>query len=160
MLFRSLLIVGLFSAVNAATFPPPSGPFNTTLSTAKLVDKHRNDPYSPVPTPRAIMISIFRPTAPSKCEPIEVDYMEPLTAAFQDEEFGSFGIPAGTFESLKLQVCKPTVWNPSSRCSRHGSYEKYPLLLLSPGLGRTRLLYSAIAQEYAYHPKLLYTTFV
>jgi hypothetical protein len=146
-LVSRLLLSGLSSTVIAATFPPPFGSFNTTLSTAKLVDHHRNDPYSPTPTPRALMVSIFRPTSPSKCSPIVVDYMDPLTAAFEDEEFWQYGIPAGTFESLRLQVCKPSVWDPRPRSIRFGSCGQYPLLLFSPGLGRTRLLYNAIAQE-------------
>lgn len=148
-----LLVVGVLftkftSMVNAAAiFPPPSGPFNTSLTTAKLVDSHRNDPYSTTPSPRALMVSIFQPITPTQCSPIEVDYMPALTSAFQDNEFGQYGIPAGTFESLQLQVCKPpTTYLPRGSSSRK-SCGIYPLLIFSPGNGRTRLLYNAIAQQ-------------
>jgi pimeloyl-ACP methyl ester carboxylesterase len=73
--------------------------------------------------------------------------MDPISATFEDEEYAPVGIPAGAFGSLTLQTCKPCpVLNPSRRIK--GS--NYPLVLFSPGLGNSRLLYSAIAQQYVF----------
>jgi hypothetical protein len=146
-LFRATVIVTkLLSAVNGAAFPHPTGPFNTTLSTAELIDHHRNDPFASTPTPRRLMISIFEPTIPSKCSATLVNYIEPITAAFEDSQFAQYGIPQGTFESLQLQTCKPGILyqNPTAPQKPCGTY---PLIIFSPGLEVTRLFYSALAQE-------------
>lgn len=71
-------------------------------------------------------------------------YMNPITATFEDEEYAPVGVPAGAFGSLTLQSCKPC---PASNPSRRIKASNYPLVLFSPGLGNSRLLYSAIAQQ-------------
>ena len=148
LLLASLTLTELLSYVSGAALPPPAGPFNTTLAIAELTDHDRNDPYASLPTPRRLMISIFEPMIPSKCSPILVNYIEPITAAFEDNEYAQYGIPAGTFERPQLQVCKP---EPSGRpsTSHREPCGTYPLVIFSPGLGISRLFYSAMAQEYA-----------
>ena len=112
----------------------------------ELVDKTRNDPFAPDQRPRIIMVSVFYPVAHgSACHPQNVDYMPPATAQFEDQAFASYGVPNGTFESLRISTCrsKDSICTTRSRCSG------YPLVLFSPGLGASRLLYSGIAQGVA-----------
>ncbi|RDW64672.1 alpha hydrolase-20 [Coleophoma cylindrospora] len=144
-----LVLASILNTVKSASFPAPSGPYNTTLSIVQLVDKHRRDPFSPNGTARTIMISVFNPLSPELCTPLTVPYMDTLTAAYQDTKFSDYGIPAGTFESLELQVCQP---NPAKATCPKSSSEKepkHPLILFSPALGTTRLFYSAMAQQVA-----------
>ncbi|KAF5011389.1 hypothetical protein F66182_15367, partial [Fusarium sp. NRRL 66182] len=70
--------------------------------------------------------------------------MDPISATFEDAEYAPVGVPAGAFDSLTLQTCKPC---PASTSSRRVKEPNYPLVLFSPGLGNSRLLYSAIAQQ-------------
>ena len=65
--------------------------------------------------------------------------MPPATAAFEDQSYASFGSSNGTFESLKLRVCREDA--PISL--------KCPLVLFSPGSVTSRLLYTSLAQALA-----------
>jgi pimeloyl-ACP methyl ester carboxylesterase len=138
---KCLVLGGLPSTATAVSLPPPTGQFNTTITKAQLIDHSRLDPYAPSPQPRSLMISIFQP---STCTTSPTPYMDSLTAAFEDSQYGQFGIPAGTFGSLALQACSP---NPSKSPPSKPSKSPYPVILFSPGLGNTRLLYSAISQQ-------------
>lgn len=146
LFLATLTVTKLLSAANGIAFSPPTGPFNTTLSTAELIDHHRNDSFAPTTISRKLMISIFEPTIPSKCSATLVNYIEPITAVFEDSQFAQYGIPKGTFEPLQLPTCQPSLWyqSPTTRQKPCGTF---PLILFSPGLGMTRLFYSAIAQE-------------
>lgn len=73
--------------------------------------------------------------------------MDPISAAFEDGEYASVGVLAGSFGSLTLQTCKPC---PAANSSRHAKELNYPLVLFSPGMGNSRLLYSAMAQQYVF----------
>lgn len=65
--------------------------------------------------------------------------MDPITAAFVDDQYAAYGIPAGTFGSFNLQTCKPVTRR----------MKPYPLVLFSPGSGNTRLFHSLQAQQVA-----------
>ncbi|KAH7409699.1 PAF acetylhydrolase family protein [Cadophora sp. MPI-SDFR-AT-0126] len=137
--FRSkagLVLAGVLQAA-AISLPPPTGPYNTTLTTFKLTDKSRLDPYAPIKTPRALMISVFNPLPASQCSALLTPYMDPITAELKDALYAPLGIPAGTFGSINLQTCKS---NPRSA-------EAYPIVIFSPGSGNSRLGYSAMAQQ-------------
>jgi dienelactone hydrolase len=149
--FQALLQMGL---ALAATFPPPSGPYNTSLTAHQLTDNTRFDPYAPTRQPRSLMISIFRPQT---CVAVPTPYMDSITAAWADSQFAQYGIQSGTFGSLELLTCPP---DPASKPKpRHPHLTeirnepkkstKYPLVLFSPGQGDPRLYYSAMAQEVA-----------
>lgn len=154
--FQFLVVPLLLPAVLAATFPPPSGPFNTSLTITEVTDYTRLDPYSPTPSPRSLMISIFKPQT---CIATPTPYMDPITAAWTDSQFAEYGIPNGTFESLHLLTCPSSDSNPLKPIPKPNRYkeirretktekdDKFPLLLFSPGLGNPRLYYSAIAQQ-------------
>lgn len=120
----------------------PTGHYEVGINTMKLVDKTRKlDPFGPDNRTRAIMVSAFYPVEKSSgCYPTRiVNYMPPITAAFIDNEFSKYGIPNGTFESIGIQACR--LGAPVS--------EDYPIVLFSPGLGGSRLIYQAIAQQVA-----------
>jgi hypothetical protein len=149
---KCLLVAGLLAefvpSVIAVSFPATSGPYNTSIATTQLIDHDRLDSYAPTPRPRTLMISLFHPVHPAACCPYPTPYMDPISATFEDEQYAQDGVPAGTFSSLSLEACKSFPTSKSS-CSVKGS--NYPLILFSPGLGNTRLLYSAMAQQCVFH---------
>ncbi|EPE33621.1 alpha/beta-Hydrolase [Glarea lozoyensis ATCC 20868] len=127
--------------ITAISFPPPTGPYNTSLLTTSLIDHHRLDPFAPTNTSRTLMLSIFNPITPSTCSPIHSTYMNPATASFEDPRLTAFGLPDNLFETLTLRTCKP---NPQTRRAT-----EFPVVLFSPAAGTTRLFYSAMAQQVA-----------
>ncbi|KAF6226821.1 hypothetical protein HO173_012325 [Letharia columbiana] len=57
-----VILLLLLSAVQSTVLlPKPSGPYNTRITTAELVDKTRLDPFAPNRTQRAIMVTVFYP---------------------------------------------------------------------------------------------------
>lgn len=68
--------------------------------------------------------------------------MPPATTAFQDEKFGAYGLPAGSFTALELETCNDT--NKAKDCP-----ERFPLVLFSGALGTSRLLYGNMLQSIA-----------
>src|SRR5436305_2377386 len=124
----------------SAIIPKPSGPYGVSLRMMKLTDSRRLDPFSPRIHLRNVMISAFYPGASAnQCSASFVDYMPPATAAIEDQYYGQYGLPNGTFESPKLSLCKESV-------HMAGQIQDFPIILFSPGLGNSRLLYSALAQ--------------
>lgn len=143
-LMQATLLLTEFHPSNAVCFPPPIGRYNTSITTAKLIDHNRLDPYAPTPQPRALMISLFYPVSPASCSPYSTSYMDPITAAFEDAEYAQEGVPAGAVGSLTLQICQDP--KPNTHSARPVQMSN-PLILFSPGLGNTRLWYSAMAQQ-------------
>jgi pimeloyl-ACP methyl ester carboxylesterase len=127
--------------VNAISFLPPTGPYNTSLITAELIDHNRSDPFAPTNCSRSIMISVFNPIIPGSCSPMLVPYMDPVTAPFEDARLTQYGLPDGLFESLTLRTCK------LNHQSHHNS--NFPVIIFSPAAGTSRLFYSAMAQQVA-----------
>lgn len=143
-----LLLCYLFFGIIDATaiIPQANGTYGVGLSIAKLTDEERVDPYNPKQH-RSVIISAFYPVAAfAECKLNVVEYMPPKTAQVQDDFYAQYGIPSGMFESLHLSVCKTSLQTHS-----------YPLLLFSPGLGNSRLIYSALAQSIATHGYIVIT---
>lgn len=89
------------------------------------------------------MVSVFYPSAySSNCTLDLAPYMPDGTAAFEDQALASFGVPNGTFEALRLSLCRPEETVVSL-------IPQTPTVLFSPGLGVSRLFYSALAQSVA-----------
>jgi dienelactone hydrolase len=125
--------------------PAPSGQYAVGRSTAKLVDTSRTDPYDPDHGNRNVMVSLFYPVERDSCEKTCLgDYLPPATTAYLDV-VGSqqYGIPNGTLSAIKLQLCCETYPSANKNINR------FPVVLFSPGLGSSRLLYSGIAQNLA-----------
>ena len=139
----------LFSSLSIAvinTIPKPNGTYGVNLSTMKLTDPSRLDPFAPTRQTRSVMISVFYPvSSASHCQTILSDYMPPATAAVEDLAYSQYGVPNGTFESLRLSLCTP----PGPQKDSNNLPQQFPLLLFSPGLGNSRLLYNALAQSIA-----------
>ena len=130
----------LLNTVQAFTIPRPRGPYAVASAALEVVDVRRPDPYTGAAT-RRLEVSSFYPVGNrSTCEVYYAPYMPPPTAAAYDEMFSAF-IPNGTFESINLTLCRPIC--DDDRVHRDD------VLLFSPGLGNSRLEYSAIAQALA-----------
>ncbi|PYI10674.1 PAF acetylhydrolase family protein [Aspergillus sclerotiicarbonarius CBS 121057] len=137
------VILFLISLGQTAIVPLPSstGPCDVTLHASELVDLSRTDPFDPKRGKRAIMVTTF---TPFNCGSVlSTSYIPNATARYEDETFQSLGLPPGTFESLRIQ----TQQQPPS-CSIHGDY---PVLLFSPALGVSRLMYTSLLQNIASH---------
>lgn len=146
-LFDLHMLVSVLAISEVATalvlIPEPSGPFGVALTTLKMVDENRIDPFAPTKQNRAIMVSIFHPALASQCKNITTQaYMPPVTAAFEDQQQSAYGIPAGSFENFQLQLCVP---EKASSCY----VPEFPIVLFSTALGTTRHYYNALAQSVA-----------
>ena len=142
MPLRYLFLLGTVcfgAAASKIQLPKPSGQYNVQVTSTKLVDDSRIDPFSPDNSERALMVSSF---APMICDNTEyVQYMQPAVAVANDAQFASVGIQKGTFESFQIESClKP-----------HPIIRNFPLVIFSPGLGISRLLYQAMLQDVASH---------
>ena len=147
-LFQTAMIFGeLCLGINAICFPPPIGHYNTSIVISELVDHRRLDPYAPTHQLRSLMISIFKPVSPSECSLSPAPYMDPITAAFEDAEYADDGVPPGSVEALSLEICQR---HPRPSPGHFAKVPTYPLVLFSPGMGDSRLLYSAMAQQYVF----------
>jgi len=129
----------------ALLIPEPDGQYRVALSTTKLVDESRIDPYDPNHGKRSVMISLFYPVDRNECNQIcPVPYVPRVTAAYFDTEIAAFGVSSnGTFESFQLQVCCESSFQAAEQATT------FPLVLFSAGLGGSRLKYSAVAQNLA-----------
>lgn len=98
----AMLILLLPAIQSTVLIPKPSGPYSTRITTAKLVDQTRLDPFAPNRTHRAIMVTVFYPISePSECEPLRtVDYMPLATAQFWDQELVSYAFTNATLENF------------------------------------------------------------
>ena len=144
-----VLFFATFASGNAfvpTVLPTGSGPFNSTLQIAELVDSSRVDPYNSTHL-RRIMISRFDPVQLHDCGSIQlVPYFPPIVAATEAAVLEPYDYPTGLWGQLQLQVCSGTGTGTDSDRDKVG---KFPLVLFSPGLNTTRLWYSILAQEIA-----------
>ena len=134
-LILSLLNPSLASAKQGVKLlPKPSGPFPVAINTMELIDTSRLDPFAPTKTLRRIMISAVYPVKHNS-PTCRYPYMPPLTAGIEDTEYS---FPAGTYESLVLQVA----------CNSKPK-DDAPLVIFSPAQGNTRLDYSLLVSNVA-----------
>ena len=132
-------------ALDATNIVIPSsyGPFNSTLQHFELIDVNRRDPFNSSHL-RRLMVTRFDPVPVENCGKAQlVPYMTPEVARVQAEVEVSVGVPQGPYESLRLNICSPTIKNVSQDISR------YPVAIFSPGYNTSRLLSSALAQAIA-----------
>ena len=143
---QALLLISFVSITTTAAsaiIPKPGGKYGVGLSTMKLTDRTRVDPFASHREYRNVMISTFYPAASANnCSTTHVDYMPPATAAIENEYYCQYGLPNGTFQTPRLSLCKQTA-------QVAGRVQDFPVVLFSPGLGNSRLLYSALAQSIA-----------
>ncbi|GLA69591.1 hypothetical protein AtubIFM55763_010108 [Aspergillus tubingensis] len=140
VLCASLLFLGLGQAA-IVPLPPGTGPCDVTLKASELVDWSRTNPFNPKGGKRALMVTTF---TPFNCGTVlSESYFPNATAAYEDETFQSFGIPAGMFESLRIQTQKQPISSSNN--------ESYPIVLFSPALGVSRLMYTSLLQDISSH---------
>lgn len=136
-------VIFLISLGQATIVPLPSsnGPCDVTLHASELVDTSRTDPYDPKGGKRSIMITTF---TPFNCgDVLSTSYIPNATARYEDKSFQSFGLPPGTFESLRIQTQTQQQPRPFSLQG------DYPVVLFSPALATSRLMYTLLLQNIA-----------
>jgi pimeloyl-ACP methyl ester carboxylesterase len=143
-LLCAALSLWLPSVTVAAVLPVVGSPrFDVAIRTAALVDTDRLDPYAKDGRARSIVVSGFGPV--DTCHERHVmPYMPPATARYQDEKYGAYGLPNGTFQALELETCKVGVLKHSA-CSA----TSMPVVLFSGALSTSRLIYSSMLQNIA-----------
>lgn len=148
---KFLLPIALFGLAEAILIPSLDGPFSTALRVQSLTDHNRMDPYAPKKnTLRRILTSTFWPIShDSVCGNETIQYMPPATAASYGPLAESAGLPNDTFSAFEISFCKLSgvVGCKSERTTRKSS--RHPLVIFSPGLGESRLLYSNMAKSLA-----------
>lgn len=143
---KTSLYLNYAGLATATILQPPLGDYGVATTAMELVDTARNDTYASVPEHRRIMVSAYYPaTSLRKCQPVILPYMTPATAAIYDQMYAPLGIPNGTFASFELSTCA------FPRKHRSRKAKKFPIVLFSPGLGNSRLMYGAMAQSLASH---------
>ncbi|KAH7109062.1 Alpha/Beta hydrolase protein [Dendryphion nanum] len=151
-LLLSLLLTPLPSLAQFQ-LPALTGPYTVAQTTAKLTDTNRTDPYDPANGTRNVMITLFTPVPPRSCQQTcQLPYMPPQTAALINAGATAlYGIPENTFSSFSIPACCKTSNSASS------SFSKVPLILFSPGLQGSRLLYSYLAATLSSHGYIVAT---
>jgi dienelactone hydrolase len=141
---KTSLFLSCAALATATVIRPPLGEYGVASNTMELVDTSRNDTYAQVPEHRRVMVSAYYPaTSLKKCQPVLIPYMTPATATVYDEMYAPLGVTNGTFASLELSTCA------FLRKARGRKFNNFPIVLFSPGLGNSRLMYGAMAQSLA-----------
>ncbi|KAH6844534.1 Alpha/Beta hydrolase protein [Chaetomium sp. MPI-CAGE-AT-0009] len=136
------MLLGMAQAVVVTSHP---GPFSVTMRVKALTDEARTDPFNNK-YKRQVLLSIFLPLPSTiNCSQDVIPYMPPATSASYGPLSQSAGLPATLFESFQLDFCQP-----SKGCRvMNEKIPRFPLILFSPGLGESRLLYSVTAKSIA-----------
>lgn len=137
MALIALLLCALFHLVHSKMLlPGPSGPCQVQIKSTELIDHSRVDPYSPTHDARAIMVSAF---APVNCG--ELQYTPYIPPRIFPEASQKMKLPNSTLNVFDL---------PSFAPSEHQNTTKeYPVILFSPGMGSSRLIYANLLEEIA-----------
>lgn len=131
------------SLVSALLLEVPDGPYLVKWTSQELVDHDRIDPFNSSHA-RRLMISRFTPVPPRECtEECRVPWLEPKTRADIANIFAPyldpFHWPRDLWGQFELQVC----------CKDKSRRHDFPIVLFSPGLNATRLIYSLTGQHLA-----------
>lgn len=148
-LLRSSLVAASYLFLSSVdgylNLPAPNGSFGVALAIQEVINNDLNDPYASNGQKRRIMLSAFFPTVPVEdCQKIEAPYMPAFTASVYDQLYATEGIVNGTFEAFQLSLCEQ-----NGSMSADEPYLHFPVILFSPGLGNSRLIYSAVAESLA-----------
>ncbi|KAF2202601.1 PAF acetylhydrolase family protein [Delitschia confertaspora ATCC 74209] len=139
----TLLFFLAFYANGKILIPPPEGKYAVSMSSTKLVDPSRTDPYDPNHGQRAVMVSLFYPVPIKECEQTcIIDYMPPTTARYLDAVTLQYGVPNGTYEQFQLEVC-------CKRSERRTPAPDTKVVLFSHGLYSSRQWYNSLVQHIA-----------
>ncbi|MGW5481804.1 alpha/beta hydrolase family protein [Streptomyces sp. NPDC004008] len=122
----------------AAALPRPTGPYAVGGDRLHLVDEHRQDPWVPAAGARQLMVSMYYPARPGSGVPAPYMTTEEARLVLQEKDPGS-GIPPEALSAVRT-------WARADARPVHG---RFPLVLLSPGLGFPRVLFSSVAEDLA-----------
>jgi hypothetical protein len=143
-----LLSIALFvSATQATLVPGPPGPYQVSYGAHALTDESRWETFAPpgISHKRRIMVSTFLPVDPEHCSSELVPYMPPRTVVTYGEYANGYGLPVDLFEGYEFEFCSSSTTSVPDANTTH----KYPLVIFSPGLTASRLLYGAQARALA-----------
>ncbi|MFE0465048.1 alpha/beta hydrolase family protein [Kitasatospora sp. NPDC058965] len=105
--------------------PAPRGRYATGVSTFRLVDDGRADPWVPGQTYRELMISVFYPAAHTAGRPPTAQFPAAVAAAVGPAVEGNNGLPAGLVDWAATRT--HSVQDPATAPGR------FPVVLYSPG---------------------------
>ncbi|KAG6012142.1 hypothetical protein E4U54_007709 [Claviceps lovelessii] len=174
LLLPAPLLMLALPALATILVPPPRGPYDVAVKVLPLTDTSRpQDPYllpphsggggGSSPQGRQLLLSVFLPVrtphGDAPCPRITIPYMTPRVAADYGRQAAEAGLPADLYARFEVQVCDtarlPRSSNSSSSSSSSSSNCKaqtdktFPVVLFTPGLQESRLLYGAGAQSLA-----------
>lgn len=138
-------VVALFAVrLQAVIIPGPPGPYPVSYEVLDLTDESRWDIYAPANNThkRRIIVSSYTPIGKEECVPTELAYMPPQTTIEYGKYAADNGLPNDIFEDIQLEFCQ------LSKCKQNDK-PTFPLVLFSPGLSASRLLYSNQARALA-----------
>ncbi|KAF2120280.1 hypothetical protein BDV96DRAFT_464359, partial [Lophiotrema nucula] len=141
-----LLVTFLILGQTSAGFiPKPDAAniyFDVSISSSVLVDNGRMDPYGSDPNDhRKVMVSMYFPIPKDACSYTSpVIYFTGDTAKVSNKQFFDHE-DQGVFETTMMTACTAT--------SRLVTNADHPLIILEPNVATSRLMYSALAQEWA-----------
>ncbi|MFD7593688.1 alpha/beta hydrolase family protein [Kitasatospora sp. NPDC059812] len=118
--------------------PRPTGPHAIGRSTLHLVDQHRRDPWVPAAGARELMVSTYYPARPGTGGPAPYMTTEEARLLLQQAAQGG-AVPAEALGGTR------TYAHADARPERG----RFPLLVLSPGLGLPRATLTGLAEDLA-----------
>ncbi|CAL9517775.1 hypothetical protein SUDANB121_03791 [Nocardiopsis dassonvillei] len=118
--------------------PAPSGPHTTGRTTLHLVDTGRGHPWVPAAEDRDVMVDVWYP-AEGDGEP--APYVPASFAGTVESDFEQYGIPRGTVDAAGAET--------SSLLDADAAAAGLPVLLFSPGMGMSRLQFTALCEDLA-----------
>lgn len=142
----SVLAAGASTAAPATqavqgVLPEPTGLYEAGEDVLHLVDQDRPDPWLPSAGPRQLMVSMYYPARRNTGQPAQ--YM----TLGEAQAFVTLRVPPGTpvtaEDFTRVQTYAFTDARPAPG--------KFPLIVLSPGLGLPRMTLTSLATELASH---------
>lgn len=158
---HTLLQLFAFTAA-AVLVPGPPGPYNVAMEVQEVTDASRPaDPFDATSQSRGrrLLFSVFLPiqrTASSQSCPVTtVPYMTPKVAAAYGQQAADLGLPGDLYSQFDFGFCDLSKMSPCG--SPRQKRKPYPVILFTPGLEDSRLLYGAGARSLASHGYVVVT---
>ncbi|MCO5995943.1 alpha/beta hydrolase family protein [Actinoallomurus rhizosphaericola] len=120
------------------TLPRPAGPYAVGRDILHLVDRHRTDPWVPTAGPRQLMVSMYYPARPGTGGPAPYMTVDEARLFLREKAPGVDAPPA--------LLSGTRTWAHTGARPAHG---RFPLVVLSPGLGFPRATLTGLAEDLA-----------
>ncbi|GAB3984645.1 lipase [Actinoallomurus acanthiterrae] len=125
-------------ASESPVLPSPTGPHAVGRTTLHLVDGHRPDPWVPSAGPRQLMVSMYYPARSGTGGPAPYMTTEEARLFLQEKAPGA-GFPPETLSATRTYA----------HTGARPAHGRFPLVLLSPGLGFPRATLTGLAEDLA-----------